>query len=301
MRQSARVSVGRLGVWLLGLVVLTSACEAGSVGSSSNDIAAAGRHSESSLSPIPGGDQALLTIGMFGWDHPAIWLPRDLHTIVLYPDGTLTRIETRTSTSLAMYSTTLSAMQVDGLLAAADRAGLGDGLVLPTEPSPHEVIDGGWTVFTRRSDHGVGRVLVDQVGAEDGKASNARRGTLAELVGMVPQRDEGVWQETPIERWVVESAQPLTDLTAVDWPWPEVDSSGLAWEYNSAGVRCTIVTKPNWEYTYEEASNNSGALTSGMFRRPLLPGESGCDDVFAWREVLGFADSMFVALPNHQS
>ena len=155
-------------------------------------------------------------------------------------------------------------------------------------------------VFTRRSDHGVGRVLVDQVG-EDGPASNSRRGTLAELVGMVPRRDEGVWQEIPIERWVVESAQPLTDLTAVDWPWPEVDSSGLVWEYNSAGVRCTIVSKPNWEYTYEEASNHWGALTSGMFRRPLLPAESGCDDVFAWREVLGLADSMFVALPDHQS
>ena len=126
----------------------------------------------------------------------------------------------------------------------------------------------------------------------------SRRSALAELLGMVLKRDEGAWQESPIERWVIESAQPLPDLTAVEWPWPDLDSSGLAWEYNPSGVRCAIVTMPHWEYTYEEASNYSGALGSGIFRRPLLPGESACDDVFAWRAVLGFDDGMLVAPPD---
>lgn len=292
------MSVGRWGLSLLGLVVLASGCRTDSDGSSSTNTSASGQPTKSSLSPIPEGDQPLLTIGIFDWNHPAIWLPRDLHQIVLYPDGTLTRIETQTPTRLTLYSTTLSAMQVDALLAAADRAGLGDGMVLPPEPSPHEVVDGAWTIFTRRSEQGVGQVLVDQVGEEDGQASNSRRSALAELLGMVPKRDEGAWQESPIERWVIESAQPLPDLTAVEWPWPDLDSSGLAWEYNPSGVRCAIVTMPHWEYTYEEASNYSGALGSGIFRRPLLPGESACDDVFAWRAVLGFDDGMLVAPPD---
>jgi len=38
--------------------------------------------------------------------------------------------------------------------------------------------------------------------------------------------------------------------------------------------------------------NFSGALTSGIFRRPLLPNESSCDDVFAWRDALGLDNEM---------
>ena len=181
-------------------------------------------------------------------------------------------------------------------LDAADRAGLGDGTVLPVEPSPDEVMDGGWTIVTRRSDQGVGQVIADQLGTEGLPAASQRRADLAELVGQIPLPEVGSWHEVPIDRWAVESAQPLEQLASVEWPWPELDPNGLKWEFNKAGVRCAIVTVAdgNWPYAYEEAMNLSGALTSGIFRRPLLPHESSCDDVFAWRDALGLGSKMIL-------
>lgn len=122
---------GRWRVSLLGVMALASGCATDAGRPSSTDTVASVQPAPTAVRPIPDGDQPLPTIGMFDWNHPAMWLPRDLHRIVLYPDGTLIRVESPKPLRLALYTTTLNATEVDELLAAADDAGLGDGVVLP--------------------------------------------------------------------------------------------------------------------------------------------------------------------------
>jgi len=235
-------------------------------------------------SAIPEGAEPVLTVGQFDWFHPAIWLPLDLHRIVLYPDGTLIRIEVPTRTRLAMFATSLPPETVVALLALADRAGLGDGVALPAEPSPDEIVDGGWTIVTRRSDQGIGQVIADQLGTEGIPSASERRTALAELLQLLPRRD-GSWREIPIERWAIQSGPPLRDLASTAWPWPELDPDTLTWTIDDAGRRCAIVTDPDWPYGDEGPSSSQEPRTV-LYRRPLLPHEVTCDVVLAWGDAL---------------
>ncbi|MDP2293699.1 MAG: hypothetical protein Q8M22_21165 [Actinomycetota bacterium] len=241
---------------------------------------------------IPEGAEPVLTVGQFDWFHPALWLPRDLHRVVLYPDGTLIRIEIPTSTRLAMFTTSLPPEIVAALLELADRAGLGDGVALPAEPSPHEVVDGGWTIVTRRSDRGIGQVIADQLGTEGIPAASERRTALAELLQLIPMRDES-WLEVPIERWAIQSGPPLRELTSTAWPWPDLDPDNLVWTVDDAGLRCAIVTDPDWPFTANEGPSQEP--TTLLYRRPLLPHEVTCDVVLAWRDALALGLELTVA------
>lgn len=222
----------------------------------------------------------MLTVGSFDWNHPAIRLPTDFHATVLYGDGTLIQFFLQTRTRMAYATTSIPVAQVEAILSMADATGLGDGMALPSEPSPVEVVDGGWTVITRRSANGTGRVIVDQLGSDNDQSSD-RRTTLAALVSALPLGDVDTWPKVQIERWAIESAGPLPTIATDSWPWPDLDPGALDWSFNDAGVRCAIVTRLNWEYTSDEA-----ATIAAIFRRPLLPSERSCDDVFSWRTAL---------------
>lgn len=270
-----RVSVRR---WVAFIVSVSLVAAAGCSSDAPQSTPSVTERAEA-LSLIPDGPP-VLTVGSFDWNHPAIRLPTDFHTTVLYGDGTLIRFFLQTRTRMAYATTSIPTEQVEAILRLADAAGLGDGVALPNEPSPVEVVDGGWTVITRRSANGTGRVIVDQLGSDNDQSSD-RRTTLAELVSALPLGDVDTWPTMQIERWAVESAGPLPDLATDSWPWPDLDPGTLDWKFNDAGVRCAIVTRPDWEFTSDEA-----ATLAGVFRRPLLPSERSCDDVFSWRATL---------------
>lgn len=240
---------------------------------------------------VPSGTAPVLTVGQFDWSHPANWVPRDLHDIALYADGTLVRVDAYSPNSVSLIETTLPAEQVEEILRAADAAGLGTATALPTEPSPSEIIDGGWTIVTRRIDSGIGTVIADQLCTDRDAPGSPRREQLCELLDLIPRRNQGGWREVPIQTWAVESAGPLPDLSSVPWPWSDLDAASLEWDFNDAGVRCAIVTDPDWPYTPDELSNYP-ALLDGVFRRPLLPHESTCTDVFSWRTTLAMTEAM---------
>jgi hypothetical protein len=113
------------------------------------------------------------------------------------------------------------------------------------------------------------------------------------LSELLPGTDVSTWQTVPIERWAIESASPLDDLSTVPWPWPDIDPAGLDWQISDSGIRCAVIEDDDWPYPESEAYDFQ-ALTSGIFRRPLLPHETTCDDVFSWRTALDMANSMFI-------
>ena len=232
----------------------------------------------------------VLTISGFAWNHPTFWWPRDLDQFAAYPSGALVSFEYTADQRLSMRSSTVDIETLNAWLDLADAAGLTTVGQLPAEQSPVGIIDGGYDVVTRRTAVGVGVIAIDQPEFTDAGATR-RRGLLTQLIGEALGASRQSSTTVPVERWAIESAGPLASVDEHTWPWPDVDPSALSWSFNDAGVRCAIVVDDDWPYSVDEA-NDYTALVSGVFRRPLLPHELTCQDVFERREELGDADSI---------
>ena len=284
-------------VLFVAVALMAGACDGDSASSSATSVDGSVPVSTLARPDVPSGSGPVLTVGQFDWFHPVNWLPRDLHSFALYPDGTLIFVDGSTTNNVSLIETSLTTAQVEEILRVADSAGLGNATALPTEQSPREMMDGGWTIVTRRSEGGIGTVITDQLCSDQDTPGSPRRSELCALIRLLPARGEDEWQDVPIERWAIESAQPLPDLASTVWPWPDVMPDDLSWQFNDEGVRCAIVNDPDWPYEPEETSNYP-ALTDGIFRRPLLPHESTCTEVFAWRTTLGMNDAMRLSPPG---
>jgi hypothetical protein len=282
---------------VVAAALMMSACSDGSRTATNPTLATGGPVSSAEAPLVPSGNAPVLTTGMFAWSAPQNWLPRDLPSVAVYPDGTVIRVDDTTQGSVSLVEMSFTPAEVEEILRVADSAGLGSATALPSEPSPIAIEDGGWSIITRRSDAGVGTAIVDQPCVDRDAPASERRGRLCALVGLVGVAYEREGRTLPIERWVIESAGPLPDLASTPWPWSDLDPNSLQREFNAGGVRCAIVDGTYPPYTYEESSNGP-ALIDGIFRRPLLPHESTCADVFAWRAALGMETAMYISPPS---
>ena len=276
----------------VGLAVATSILLASCTGQSTVDSTRV--KPESTWEPVSTGPREssldeddprpLLTIGEFAWSVTDIWLPRDVHTVVVYPDGRIIRLSFLDGANMRMFTAKASAGDVGAWMSLTDEAGLDAPGVLPAESSPLQVVDGGYAVVTRRSNDGLARIAVDQACVGGGVG---RRDVVCRLLMSMPPLDEAEWTEVVIDRWAIESARPLPSLDSIDWPWPDLDPASLSWDFNDAGVRCVVIDDTDWPYGSSETQDYL-SLDEGVFRRPLLPHERSCVDVFDWRSALGY-------------
>ncbi len=238
----------------------------------------------------------VLTIGLFEWAIPRVWWPRDLHRTAVYANGDVVHIEADSDLDVVMLRTNVDASRLRAWLDLADTAGLTAPGRLPPEtlPDPGSVVDGAFAVVTRRHGDELAVVAIDQPGV--GVTGGERRAVLDALL-LAIRRDAPEPVAQPVERWAVETTGPTPDLATLTWPWPELDPRSLPWTTSAGGIRCAIVTRAGWPYTTTEAAD-LGALTSGIFRRPLLPHETSCADVFAWRDLLGLGETVSLVDPD---
>lgn len=288
----------RGGVWLVAIVMLLAACDAGESVPTGTDSSAAEPPLASATSPqtslpsststvptAPPFDRSdphpVLTIGQFAWAIPEIWLTRDVHTLAVYPSGNVVRLSYQDG-RWTLLSTHVADAQVEAWVSLVDQAGLSAPGALPAEPSPSEIVDGSYHVFTRRVDEGIAFIAVDQTCVE---GDVGRRALMCELLHSIPQPHLGAWSEVPVERWAIQSHRPLPSLEPGEWPWSHLHPATLEWEFNDAGLQCAIVTDADWPYSWDEAMGYPDR-EANVFRRPLLPHEQTCADVFEWRSAL---------------
>lgn len=246
----------------------------------------------------PAEERPLITLGSFPWAIPVINWPIDAHVIVLYADGRVIWLREPPDSTGEVWAEQgrLTLQQVEALAELAAEAGLDEPGVQPSEPLPESMVgaimDGGYSMLTFRTASGVGVAAVDQPGSSDGAAdATGRRLQLEELSSAVWRSVRPASVETeplPLTRWAVQSAGPMRTLDAERWPWDDLDPGSLDWSFNEFGVRCAILDRDSWPYDVDERGDWD-ARVSGIYRRPLMPHEQGCDDVFAWREELGIA------------
>ena len=236
----------------------------------------------------PHDSQPIITVGSFAWFIPDLMWARDLHRLVVYPSGEVLRYEFDATQRITVQRWSVPAGEVEGWVRLADSAGLADQGVDAAESDTSGMIDGGYAIVTRRLEEGFGLVAIDQPAPVDEGDVTARRQQLSDLIEQVYLSTPPDAVADPVGRWAIESARPMADLDPTMWPWPDVDPAGLVWSFNGEGVRCTTFEVGDWPYS-ESEMYDMNSLTDGIFRRPLLPHETSCADVFAWRDALGYS------------
>ncbi|HEY0518851.1 MAG TPA: hypothetical protein VGC84_05105, partial [Ilumatobacteraceae bacterium] len=88
-------------------------------------------------------------------------------------------------------------------------------------------------------------------------------------------------------RWAIVSKGGVGLISDPNQEWTGPDLSTLAWV--DVGVKCAVIDRADWPITVGERRVPHLVLDGReITRRPLLPHESGCDDVAAFRQLLGF-------------
>lgn len=243
----------------------------------------------------PTDPRPVLTLGFWAYGPVEYWRSQDLADIYLYPDGRVIRVtldgvsDTR---ALQFHALTIDQTDLERLMSLADAAGLTGGGLQPMVSLPEnvQVEDGGAAMFTSRDGNVVTARAVDQLSTDGAFAVGVRiafSNLLAALAPWCCQPRDDLTVE-PFTRWAIVSSGGASLVPYPEQEWTGPDSSTLAWVDVGRDVRCAVIDRADWPLTLSERRVPhlifDGRLVT---RRPLLPHELGCDDVAAFRRLLG--------------
>jgi hypothetical protein len=239
----------------------------------------------------------LVTFGIRPYGLTDYWRPLDLQQIYLYPDGRVIEVVLDGTYDDELRPLLLRQFDVDDdevvrVAALAQTAGLIGGGMQPLLPLPEgaQVEDGAQFMFSAKLDGLQTARAVDQLevspewdeGARGDFAALMR--AMRSLIDDTATGDPGI----PVRRWVIASA-PLRQAETDDEPaaWTGPDLATVEWTKPSGGAWCSIVDVDDWPIARREREDWKLVIDQRQItRRPLLPHESGCDDVEVWRDLL---------------
>lgn len=239
----------------------------------------------------------LVTFGIRPYGLTDYWRPLDLQQIYLYPDGRVIEVVLDGTYDDELRPLVLRQFDVDDdevvrVAALAQTAGLIGGGTQSMLPLPEgaQVQDGAQFVFSAKLD-GVQTVrAVDQLEVSPEWDEGARGDFAALMRAMRSLIDDTTSGDpgTPVKRWVIASA-PLRQAEADDEPaaWTGPDLATVDWTKPAGGAWCSIVDVDDWPIARRESEDWKLVIGQRQItRRPLLPHESGCDEVEVWRDLL---------------
>lgn len=243
-------------------------------------------------------DEPLVTFGIRPYGLTDYWRPLDLQQIYLYPDGRVLEVVLEGAYEDELRPLLFRQFDVDDdevvrVAALAQVAGLTGGGMQPLLPLPEgaQVQDGAQFVFTAKLDGVQTARAVDQLEVSPEWDEGARGDFAALMRAMRSLIDDtaSVDADISVMRWVIASA-PLRQAEADDEPtaWTGPDLATIEWTKPADGAWCSIVDVDDWPIARSEREDWRLVIDQRQItRRPLLPHESGCDDIAGWRDLLG--------------
>lgn len=236
-------------------------------------------------------------MAFWAYAHPDYWQPRDLHDLYVYQDGTVIRVSLDGTSNdevraLQAERLAIDANEMNHLADLVKAAGLTGGGLQPFVPLPDgvQIQDGGSVAFTARQGDVVTARVIDQLSSDGSYAVGDRVEFGRLLAALAPlccePRDDAT--VSAFSRWTIVSSPGASEVPYPEQEWTGPNLSDLVWVDIGNDTKCTIIDRTDWPLTLNERRIPQLVFDGRVItRRPLLPHEHDCNDVAAWRAILG--------------